>query len=122
MLLIDTPTKTKGCYFHKLIMLVQKNTVVSLRYIMKDNVGEIIEDNMHGAPIEYLHGSGNILPSLETSLYGLESGAEKSFTVHDPQLNKPLYFEICIDNIRMATEDEIAKRRVLKNCGPDCCC
>jgi len=103
-------------------MLIQKNTVVSLRYVMKDDEGSIIGDSMQGLPIEYLHGSGNILPSLEALLEGLEPETEKSFTVHDPQMNKPLHFEVAIDNIRIATNEEIEKRRVLKDCGPDCCC
>jgi FKBP-type peptidyl-prolyl cis-trans isomerase SlyD len=104
-------------------MLIQKNTVVSLRYTMKDNKGEIIDDIMNSSPIEYLHGSGDIMSSLESSVEGLTEGTEKSFEVHDKVLNKPLYFEVVIDKIRSATDEEIEKRRVIKtDCGPDCCC
>ncbi len=122
MLLININCKTKTCDFYQLDMQIKKGKVVSLRYVMKDDDGEIIDNTMQGSPIEYLHGGGNILPSLEALLEGLETGTEKAFTVHDAQLNKPIHFEIHIENIRTATDEEIEKRRVLKDCGPGCCC
>lgn len=38
-------------------MQVEKNRVVSLRYIMKNDSGEIMEDNTGAAAFEYVHGS-----------------------------------------------------------------
>jgi FKBP-type peptidyl-prolyl cis-trans isomerase SlyD len=104
-------------------MLVQKDSIVSLRYVIKDNSGEIIEDIMNNEPIKYLHGSGNILPSLESALEGLHAGANKTFTIHDGQLNSPLHFDIIVDEIRKATIEEINSGRPdQKECGPGCCC
>ena len=49
-------------------MQVKKDTVVTLRYIMKDNQGEVMEDTMKNSPVQYLHGGGNLLSSLELAL------------------------------------------------------
>ena len=104
-------------------MLVRKDTVVSLRYIMKDSNGEIIEDTINSKPTDYLHGSGNILPSLESLLEGLAAGTKKSFTIHPEQLTNPLHFEVIVDEVREATAEEIRTGRPgKKECGPGCCC
>ncbi len=104
-------------------MQVKKDTVVTLRYVMKDNQGEVMEDTMNNSPVQYLHGSGIMLPSLESSLEGLTAGEQKSFTVNEKQWNTSLHFDIVIDEVRMATDEEIKTGRPMKNeCGPDCCC
>ena len=104
-------------------MLVKKDTIVSLRYVMKGKNGEIIEDTMNGKGVEYLHGGGNILPSLESVLEGLPVGTQKSFTIHDEQLTHPLHFDVVIDEIREATGEEIKSGKSGKEeCGPGCCC
>jgi FKBP-type peptidyl-prolyl cis-trans isomerase 2 len=73
--------------------------------------------------VEYLHGGGNILPSLESVLEGLPVGTQKSFTVHDEQLTHPLHFDVLIDEIREATTEEIKSGKPGKEeCGPGCCC
>ena len=62
-------------------MKVATNTVVSLRYSMKNERGDLLEDIMNREPVDYLHGSGNILPALEANLEGLECGAQRSISV-----------------------------------------
>ena len=103
-------------------MLVQNNTVVALRYVMKDDHGEILENKMDGPPIEYVHGSNSILPSLEEALEGLTIGAEKTLILHDKQLRSSLHFFIVIDSIRLAAPDEVSSGKPRKDCGEDCCC
>lgn len=103
--------------------MVQKNTIVSLRYIMKDHHGEVIENTTNSNPLEYLHGCGSIIPSLETALEGLAAGTKRSFTIHPEELDNPLHFDVIVDAIREATVEEInAGQPVKKGCGPDCCC
>jgi FKBP-type peptidyl-prolyl cis-trans isomerase SlyD len=107
-------------------MKITNHTVVSLRYTMQNNQGEIIESNIASSPIEYLHGAGTILPALETELEGAAAGAEKSFTIHMED-NQPFQFEVIIDAIRPATPQEIQQGKPAKpvqenNCGPTCCC
>lgn len=104
-------------------MQVQKDTVVTIRYVMKDDRGEVMEDKMNNSPVQYLHGSGNILSSLESVLEGLTAGTQKSFTVQEKLWKNPLHFDLVVDEIRMATTEEIKKGEPIKNeCGPGCCC
>ena len=104
-------------------MRVQKDSVVTIRYIIKDNRGEVMEDTMNGSPVQYLHGSGFILSSLESVLEGLAAGTEKSFSVHEKQWKNPLQFDVVIDEVREATAEEMEKGQpVKKDCGPECCC
>jgi FKBP-type peptidyl-prolyl cis-trans isomerase SlyD len=53
-------------------MLVEKNKIVSINYVMKDDEGNLILSNEGYDPEEYLHGAGNILPRLEHALTGLK--------------------------------------------------
>jgi len=111
-------------------MKVTANTIVSLRYIMKNNEGEVLENNMDVSPVEYLHGSGKILPSLEAGQEGLESGDRRILTI-SPEINSGIEqafnFDVIVANVRLATKEEIAYGKPLKaieinGCGPDCYC
>jgi len=87
---------------------------------MKNNQGEEIENTMAGPSATYLHGSGNILPELEESLAGLKAGDKKSVTIQIPDV---FSFDIEIDDVRIATADEIQSGKPAReNCGPNCCC
>ncbi len=106
-------------------MHIQNQTVVSLRYIMKNAAGEILEDNMGAAPVQYLHGSGKILPSLESSLHGLKAGDRKVVSLKTGEdLTTDFTFDVIVDDVRMASEDEILCGEPGKAaaCGPECNC
>lgn len=109
-------------------MKIAANTVVSLRYIMKNESREVIEDIINTAPVKYLHGSGNILPALEACLEGLETGQHKSISISNQtssQLNEQFHFDVVIDDVRPATEGELKKGKPIHStneCGPECCC
>ena len=108
-------------------MQVTNNTIVSLRYVMKNDAGEIMEDNTNNPAYNYLHGSGNLMPALEEAMTGLTTGDAKTFSVADKLLNGIFHFDVIIDNVRPATAEEIAtgfpaKKITMENCGPDCCC
>lgn len=111
-------------------MTVANNTVVALRYCMKNGDGDVLENILHAAPVEYLHGGGSIMPALEAGLAGLEAGAVKKISIsgeHDVQLPGSFYFDVVIDSVRAATEEEIATGKPIKpqtreDCGPDCIC
>jgi FKBP-type peptidyl-prolyl cis-trans isomerase 2 len=108
--------------FKSIAMQVKKDTVVTMRYTMKDSQGDVMEDTMNNSPVQYLHGCGIMLASLESLLEGLTAGQQRSFTVNEKQWNKPLHFEVVIDEVRIATDEEIKMRRPMNNeCGPDCC-
>ena len=55
-------------------MKVSKGKVVSIHYALKDTTGEVLERSEEQAPMEYLHGYGNIIAGLEKALEGKEAG------------------------------------------------
>ena len=59
-------------------MQIEKNSVVTLHYTLKDNDGRIIDYSTDGTFL-YLHGAMNIIPGLENALTGKAAGDE--FTV-----------------------------------------
>jgi FKBP-type peptidyl-prolyl cis-trans isomerase SlyD len=53
-------------------MIITYNKVVSINYMLKDELGNLLQDNDGFTPEEYLHGADNILPGLERALEGLK--------------------------------------------------
>jgi len=111
-------------------MKIEDKTVVSIRYKMENSKGEILEDNLNGLPISYLHGEGSILPSLEAELAGLNQGEEKQIFLSKEKgykdLDDEFYIKVIVDHIRFATAKEIEEGlnpQVADNyCGPEGCC
>ncbi|MCO5949607.1 FKBP-type peptidyl-prolyl cis-trans isomerase [Mucilaginibacter flavidus] len=106
-------------------MKVEAGKVVSLRFVMKNAAGDVIEDIMNQPPVEYLHGSGNILPSLEAGVEGLQAGDAKRFAFKNNGSDDEFQIDLVVDAIRPATAEEIKGGRPEKKaeiCGPNCCC
>lgn len=111
-------------------MEVENKRIVSFRYLMKNSKGEVLENIMESSPFTYLHGVGNILPSLENYLLGLKAGEEKIFSLSDgpenDERNEKYTFKVIIDAVRLPTEEELDpeyfNQNNKQNCGPDCCC
>ena len=61
--------------------VVSKDMIVSLDYVLTLDNGEEIDRSDENAPLEYLHGHGNIIPGLENELQGLTTGDEKNVVV-----------------------------------------
>lgn len=107
-------------------MKIEANMVVSLRFVMKNEAGETVEDIMQRPPVNYLHGSGNILPPLEKGVEGLTGGDSKhlEFTIEN---GESYSMDVVIDNIRLATPEELEagkpqEKKTDPACGPGCCC
>ncbi|MEP6612328.1 MAG: hypothetical protein ABJA76_10600, partial [Mucilaginibacter sp.] len=106
-------------------MKVESGKVVSLRFVMKNAAGDVIEDIMDQAPVEYLHGAGNILPSLESGVDGLRIGDKKHIIFKNDGSGEEFKIDLVVDAIRPATADEIKAGKPEKKaeiCGPGCCC
>lgn len=58
-------------------MTVKDDVVVSLQYQVNLESGQEIERTESDAPLEYLHGSSQIIPGLEQALEGMSVGEEK---------------------------------------------
>ena len=102
---------------------------MSLRFIMKNEKGEVLEDIIDRKPVDYLHGSGNILPPLEAAVEGLQTGDRKSIVFNNDTSNtaESYYIDLVIDNVREATPFELQQGKPEpkpsdKTCGPGCCC
>ena len=109
-------------------MLIVKNSVVSIRYIMKNSRKEILENTMKSDPVSYLHGSTGILPLLQEQLDGLKTGDRKvvCLSAVSGLTDEDFIFEVIVDEIRAASNEEIllgypVQLKVPK-CEADCDC
>lgn len=55
-------------------MAISKNKVVLIDYILKDNDGNIIDSSDGREPLAYIHGTGSLIPGLESALDGKTVG------------------------------------------------
>lgn len=62
-------------------MRVKLGRVISMDYVVRVDTGKVVETSSGRSPIEYLHGSGQILPALERALEGLREGDQASFSI-----------------------------------------
>ncbi len=104
------------------MMRVEKNTVVYIRYIMKNGRGEVLENRMDERT-GYLHGSSGILPVLQAQLEGLKAGDEKQVYLSRQEglTDDDFSFEVIIDALRPALPEELALGYLVE-CGDDCVC
>jgi FKBP-type peptidyl-prolyl cis-trans isomerase SlyD len=57
-----------------LVVIVEKDKVVSFDYMLKDSDGKELDSSEGGEPLTYLHGAGNIIPGLEAALSEKSAG------------------------------------------------
>jgi FKBP-type peptidyl-prolyl cis-trans isomerase SlyD len=55
-------------------MSIQKNSVVTMHYELKDAAGEVLDSSSGGEPLVFLHGASNIIVGLEEELEGKSVG------------------------------------------------
>jgi len=63
-------------------MQIANNSVVSFDYTLTDPNGKVIDSSKGQQPLTYLHGTGGIIPGLETALTGKSAG--DAFTIVIP--------------------------------------
>lgn len=74
-------------------MKIERHTVVSFHYTLRDASDEELETSRDGEPSVYLHGANNLLPGLERGLSGKSEGdvfsvslaAADAYGTRDPQ-------------------------------------
>ena len=109
-------------------MQVAKNTVVSIRYIMRNSKAEVLENNMNGAAITYLHGSEKIVIQLQNQLEGLQKGDCKIvyLTASTSSLTENFSCEVVVDDVREALKEEVLLgypvQQNIIHCPDDCNC
>lgn len=62
-------------------LLIGDNTVVSIHYALSDDEGNEMENSAGSDPLTYLHGTGNLIPGLESALVGKTAGDELEVVV-----------------------------------------
>ncbi|HXU80876.1 MAG TPA: peptidylprolyl isomerase [Polyangia bacterium] len=62
-------------------MQIQKHSVVSIEYTLKDDAGEVLDKSEGHGPLVYLHGVGNLVPGLEKALEGKAAGDSLEVTL-----------------------------------------
>lgn len=62
-------------------MKINSGAVVSIHYTLTDDQGQVIDSSQGQDPLQYEHGSGNIIPGLEKALDGHASGDNVQVTV-----------------------------------------
>ena len=79
-------------------MKIAKGKVVSMHYALTDSTGEVLDSSEGQAPLDYLHGYGNIIAGLEKELEDKATGdkfkaviaSEDGYGVRDEGLVKEL--------------------------------
>ncbi len=110
------------------MMCITKDTVVAMRYIMRNSKSVVLEDIMNAVPVNYLHGSGGIQPVLQTQLEGLQQGNTKIvYLLKESGLtDEDFSFEVIIDDVRAALPEELLLGYPVKmnndKCDIDCVC
>jgi len=75
------------------VTTVQKDHVISIEYTLRDDAGEVLDTNESAEPLAYLHGHGQIIQGLESTLEGAKVGddldlvvpPEEGYGDHDPE-------------------------------------
>lgn len=66
-------------------MKIAKHSVVSIHYTLTDNDGKVIDSSIGDEPLNFLSGTGNIIPGLDDALQGCEAGDKKQVQVEPAQ-------------------------------------
>lgn len=80
------------------MLKVEDNKVVTFEYTLKNDNGEILDSSSKNAPLEYLHGAGNIVPGLEAEMEGKKVGDKFKASV-EPEDAYGLRFEELVQKI-----------------------
>lgn len=89
--------------------------VVSLHYTLRNGAGETLDTSQGGAPLEYLHGAGNIVPGLERGgagrvapvwVAGIE-GDQVRIDFNHPLAGETLHFHVSVVAVRDASPEEL---------------
>lgn len=91
-------------------MNISKGKVVNIHYALNDAAGEVLESSEGQAPLEYLHGHGNIIAGLEKALDGKAAG-DKLKAVIPPEDGYGIRDETLVKELPLSSfqsQDEVA--------------
>jgi FKBP-type peptidyl-prolyl cis-trans isomerase SlyD len=61
--------------------MIKKDMVVSIKYRLTNNTGEVLDEADSADPFSYLHGHHQVIPGMEEGLEGLKQGDKKKLTI-----------------------------------------
>jgi FKBP-type peptidyl-prolyl cis-trans isomerase SlyD len=67
-------------FFMDLPVYVEKDLLISMDYELKVD-GQLLDASQEGQPLQFVQGSGQIIPGLEQALYGMAVGESKEVVV-----------------------------------------
>ena len=79
-------------------MKAEKNSVVTIDYVVSGEDGEIIDSSTKGEPLSYLHGNGNLVLGLEREIEGKSAGDALKVTV-EPADGYGVYDESLVSEV-----------------------
>jgi len=79
-------------------MIIETNSVVTLHFAVTDDKGELIDDTRDSHPLEFLMGSGYLVPGLEAELEGLTVGNKFDVTV-EPEQGYGIYDPLLVQEV-----------------------
>src|SRR5688500_1699002 len=70
-------------------MAIEKDKIVSIDYTLTGENGQVLDSSQGREPLAYLHGSGNIIPGLESALEGKSEGDQLNVQIPPDQAYGP---------------------------------
>ncbi len=102
-------------------MKIGKDAVVAIEYTLKDDAGEVLDTSEGADPLTYLHGSGQIIPGLESALEGKAVGDAFNVVVQPKdgygEKEAPGAIKLPRDQLPEGPEPEVGME--LEAAGPD---
>jgi len=83
---------------------IQDNMVVLLNYTLLADE-EILESTEDGEPIEFIQGIGQVIPGLESALYGMKAGEKKTVVIEPDDA----YGDFDPESLEIAKKEEFSE-------------
>ncbi len=88
--------------------MIQNGKKVKIDYTLYVH-GEVFDSSKGGEPMEYVHGSGQIILGLERSLEGLKPGDERKVHVGPEDAYGPIHPQAIIQVPRAQIQDDVVE-------------
>lgn len=75
-------------------MKIAENAAVSIHYTLTNEAGEVLDSSQGQEPLDYIHGSGQIIPGLEAALEGKQVGDTLQVTIAPEDAYGPRHEEL----------------------------
>ena len=92
-------------------MQAHKDAVVSIHYTLTNDEGDVIDSSKGGDPLDYLHGHGNIVASLEEALEGATVGTELKVSI-PPEKGYGNFDPECVQKVPRASFEGVDQLQV----------